>query len=68
VKVNILNIELSGMCILMATALRFLWRRRNKNLDKVPVEDMEEKNTIWGPKTIASSETLHYHPYYRYIL
>ena len=68
VMANILNIGFSGMCILMATTLHFVLRRRNMKLDRFSAEDMEDENTTRGSKTMALSESLQCHPDYRYTL
>jgi len=68
VKANILNVAFSGLCILMATGLRILLKRRNSNLNKYAALDMAEENTTRGSKTMAYAEPMQCHPDYRFQL
>jgi hypothetical protein len=68
VMANILLVCFSGMCILMATGLRFLLKKRNDKLDKLAREDLAEENTSPGRKATAYSTSLQCHPEYRFQL
>lgn len=65
---NILNLAFSGLCILMATCLHFLLKRRNVKLESYARQDMAEVNTFRGTKAIAYSSSLQCHPDYRFVL
>ncbi|TLS27653.1 hypothetical protein PpBr36_04814 [Pyricularia pennisetigena] len=52
-QANIANVAFSGMCIAMATTLRFYLSWRNKKLDEASAEDMAAEGTANGTKTQA---------------
>lgn len=67
-QANVANIAFSGMCILLATALRFYLDWRNKKLDKASEEDLGIEGVVRGTKTMALAAKWQCDPDYRYAL
>ncbi|KIL83760.1 hypothetical protein FAVG1_13036 [Fusarium avenaceum] len=55
-QANVANVAFSGLCIAMATILRFFLARRNKHLEKAREYDLQHEGTLSGSKTQALAE------------
>ncbi|KAF5653869.1 allantoate permease [Fusarium sp. NRRL 25303] len=55
-QANVANVAFSGLCIAMATILRFFLARRNKKLDKAREYDLQHEGTLSGSETRLLAE------------
>ncbi|KAF5266887.1 hypothetical protein FOXYS1_2257 [Fusarium oxysporum] len=55
-QANVANVAFSGLCIAMATILRFFLARRNKKLEKAREHDIQHEGTLSGSETRLLAE------------
>lgn len=55
-QANVANIAFSGLCIAMATILRFFLARRNNKLEKAREHDLQHEGTLSGNETRLLAE------------
>jgi hypothetical protein len=55
-QANVANVAFSGLCITMASLLRFFLARRNKKLEKARDYDLQHEGTLSGSQTQALAE------------
>ncbi|KAF9763240.1 hypothetical protein IL306_003209 [Fusarium sp. DS 682] len=55
-QANVANVAFSGLCIAMATILRFFLARRNRKLEKAREHDIQHEGTLSGSETRLLAE------------
>ena len=55
-QANVANVAFSGLCIIMATVLRFFLAWRNRKLERVREHDIQNEGTLNGTKTKALTD------------
>ncbi|KAG7417755.1 putative transporter [Fusarium oxysporum f. sp. rapae] len=55
-QANVANVAFSGLCIAMATILRFFLAQRNKKLEKAREHDIQHEGTLSGSETRLLAE------------
>ncbi|KAF4975687.1 hypothetical protein FZEAL_7577 [Fusarium zealandicum] len=67
-QANVANVAFCGLCIFMATVLRFYLARRNKTLERAREQDLQQEGTLRGTQTKALAEQWHCGTEYIYTL